>query len=61
MHEMSLAERTLQTIEETADKEKYNKVLAVWLEIGQLSGVETQALVLCFDAITRGSVAEGAR
>jgi len=61
MHEMSLAESILQTIEDVAAKEKYNKVIAVWLEIGQLSGVETQALTFCFDAVTRGSVAEGAR
>ncbi len=61
MHEMSLAEGILQTIEDAAGKEKFNKVLAVWLEIGRLSSVETQAMAFCFDAVTRGSVAEGAQ
>lgn len=61
MHEMSLAEGVLQLVEDAARKDSFNKVTAVWLEIGQLSGVEPQAMAFCFDAVTRGSVAEGAR
>ena len=33
----------------------------VWLELGALAHVEPDALAFCFDAVTRGSVAEGAR
>ena len=40
MHEMSLAEGVLQLIEDSAREQKFDKVVAVWLEIGQLSGVE---------------------
>ena len=36
-------------------------VRAVLLEIGALSHVEEQALRFCFDAVTRGTVADGAR
>jgi hydrogenase nickel incorporation protein HypA/HybF len=61
MHEMSLAEGVLQVIEDAARKDRFEKVTTVWLEIGQLSGVEPQAMAFCFDAVTRGSVAEGAR
>lgn len=61
MHEMSLAEGVLQVIEDAAQRDHFNKVTAVWLEIGQLSGVEPQAMAFCFDAVTRGSVADGAR
>ncbi len=61
MHEMSLAEGALQLIEEAARRDQFNKVSTVWLEIGQLSGVEPEALAFCFDAVARGSVAEGAR
>ena len=61
MHEMSLAEGVLQLIEDAARKDPFKKVNAVWLEIGQLSGVEPEALAFCFDAVTRGTVAEGAR
>jgi len=61
MHEMSLAEGVLQLIEDAARQDAFKKVSAVWLEIGQLSGVEPQAMAFCFDAVTRASVADGAR
>ena len=61
MHEMSLAEGVLQLIEDAARAQEFSKVTAVWLEIGQLAGVEADALRFCFDAVTRGSLAEGAQ
>lgn len=61
MHEMSLAEGVLQLIEDAARRDPFNKVGTVWLEIGQLSGVDPEALAFCFDAVTRNTVAEGAR
>lgn len=61
MHEMSLAEGVLQLIEDAARRDQFNKVSTVWLEIGQLSGVEPEALAFCFDAVTRDTVADGAR
>ncbi|MBK7326950.1 MAG: hydrogenase maturation nickel metallochaperone HypA [Propionivibrio sp.] len=60
MHEMSLAEGVLQLIEDSARQEEFSKVTTVWLEIGQLAGVEVEAMRFCFDAVTRGSLAEGA-
>lgn len=60
MHEMSLAEGVLQLIEEAAARESFSQVKMVCLEIGQLSGVEPSAMRFCFDAVTRGSVAQGA-
>jgi len=61
MHEMSLAQGVLQIIEDHALKERFTRVTSVWLEIGALSGVEPEAMRFCFDAVTRGSVAQGAR
>lgn len=61
MHEMSLAEGVLQLIEDAARREAFSRVKTVWLEIGQLSGVEPEAMAFCFDAVVRGSVADGAR
>lgn len=61
MHEMSLAEGVLQIIEDAARTQGYRRVSAVCLELGQLSAVEPEALAFCFDAVTRGSIAEGAR
>ncbi len=60
MHEMSLAEGVLQLIEDAAREQKFAKVTTVWLEIGQLSGVEVEAMRFCFDAVTRDSIAAGA-
>ncbi|MEY4099938.1 MAG: hypothetical protein RL300_1109 [Pseudomonadota bacterium] len=61
MHEMSLAEGVLQLIEDAARRDRFNRVSTVWLEIGRLSAVEPEALAFCFDAVTRGTVADGAR
>ncbi|HQR55611.1 MAG TPA: hydrogenase maturation nickel metallochaperone HypA [Burkholderiaceae bacterium] len=61
MHEMSLAEGILQIVEDTARANAAAQVRAVLLEIGALSHVEEQALRFCFDAVTRGTVADGAR
>lgn len=60
MHEMSLAEGVLQLIEDTVSRQDCNKVKLVVLEIGQLATVEPEAMRFCFDAVTRGSIAEGA-
>ena len=61
MHEMSLAESVLQIIEELARSQNFRRVRSVTLEIGVLSAVEPDAMRFCFDAVTHGSIAEGAR
>ncbi len=61
MHEMSLAEGILQIVEETARSHHAIRVRSVVLELGALSHVEEQALRFCFDAVTRGTVADGAQ
>ena len=61
MHEMSLAEGVLQLIEDAARAQEFSRVTTVWLEIGQLSGVEVEAMKFCFDAVVRDSIADGAR
>jgi len=61
MHEMSLAEGILQIVEDTARANAAARVRSVLLEIGVLSHVEESALRFCFDAVTRGTLAEGAR
>lgn len=61
MHEMSIAEGIIQVLEEQAKAQNYQRVKTVWLEIGPLAMIETDALTFCFDAVTRGSLAEGAK
>jgi hydrogenase nickel incorporation protein HypA/HybF len=61
MHEMSLCEGVLQVLESEAKKQGFEKVKSVWLEIGELAGVEIEAMEFCFDAVTRNSLADGAQ
>ncbi len=61
MHEMSLCEGILQTLEQQAEVQDYQKVRTVWLEIGALAGVEVEALRFSFDVVMEGSLAEGAK
>lgn len=60
MHEMSLAEGVLQIIEDSARTQNFSRVKTVWLEIGQLAGVEKEAMRFCFDAVVRDSIAQDA-
>jgi len=60
MHEMSLAEGVLQLIEDSAKTQDFSRVKTVWLEIGQLAGVEAEAMKFCFDAVMRDSIAQDA-
>jgi hydrogenase nickel incorporation protein HypA/HybF len=60
MHEMSLAEGVLQLVEETALREKAQRVKLVVLEIGRLSSVEPDAMRFCFEAVTNGGIAQDA-
>ena len=61
MHEMSLAEGVLQLIEDSAKTQDFSRVKTVWLEIGQLAGVEVEAMKFCFDAVVRDSIAQDAK
>ncbi|MFA7290841.1 MAG: hydrogenase maturation nickel metallochaperone HypA [Rhodocyclaceae bacterium] len=61
MHEMSLAEGVIQIIEDAARTQGFAKVKTVFLEIGWLSSVEPDSMAFCFDAVSRGTIAEGAK
>jgi len=61
MHEMSLCEGVLQVLQTEASKQGFSKVIAVWLEIGDLSSVEPEAMLFSFDVVARNSLADGAK
>ena len=61
MHEMSLCEGILQILQDESHKQGFNRVKNVWLEIGDLSGIEIDAMLFSFDAVTRNSLADGAK
>jgi len=61
MHEMSLCEGVLQILQTEAKNQGFTKVKTVWLEIGDLSSVEPDAMLFSFDVVTRNSLADGAK
>ena len=61
MHEVALAEGILRIVQDAARRHGATRVATVTLEIGSLAHVEPRALEFCFDAVARGTPAEGAR
>jgi hydrogenase nickel incorporation protein HypA/HybF len=61
MHEMSLCAGVVGLVEDEARKQPFLKVKSITLEIGVLGHVEPEAMLFCFDAVSRGTIAEGAR
>jgi hydrogenase nickel incorporation protein HypA/HybF len=60
MHELSLAESLIESIEEEARRQGFSRVRRVRLEVGALSGVEPEALRFGFEVAARDTLAEGA-
>lgn len=61
MHEMALCQGVVDLIDEEAGRQKFGRVKTVVLEIGVLGHVEPEAMLFCFDAVSRGTRVEGAR
>ena len=61
MHEMSLTESIVDIAVEAAQKEGARRVTRLVVDVGQLSHVEPEALEFCFAAVSRGTLAEGAK
>ena len=61
MHEISICEGILQVLEAEAIKQGFSKIKTVFLEIGDLSSIELDALSFGFDVVTKNSVADGAK
>jgi len=61
MHELALTESIRRILEGEAERHGFSVVRVVRLELGALSHADPEALRFCFDAVMRGSLAEGAR
>lgn len=57
MHELSITRNIVSIVQEHA---KGRKVRAVRLDVGQLSGIEVDAIRFCFDLCAQGTTLEGA-
>jgi hydrogenase nickel incorporation protein HypA/HybF len=58
MHELSITQSVVEICEQNAGG---RRVLAVILELGELSGIVPDSVEFCFEACTRGTLLEGAR
>jgi hydrogenase nickel incorporation protein HypA/HybF len=61
MHEVSLMENVIGLIEDQLRLSPFSRVRIIRLELGALGPAEPDCLRFCFDAVARGTVAEGAR
>lgn len=61
MHEMALCQGIVGLVEDEAARQSFGRVKAIVLEVGVLGHVEPDALLFCFDAVSRETRAEGAR
>lgn len=61
MHEMALTQGVVSLVEDAARKTKFSRAKAIVIEIGELGHVEPDAMAFCFEAVARGTIAEGAR
>ena len=59
MHEMAIAEGILDIALDYAQKNGAARIERIGLLLGELSGVETDALSLCFSSLTADTIAAG--
>lgn len=61
MHEMSMAQELVEIIEQNMRANGMTRLVAARMRVGEMAPVVPEALEFCFDAVTRGTLAEGAR
>jgi len=59
MHEITLCQYALETMERFARQNNARRITAVWIEVGAFSCVEAEALRFCFDVACRETLAQG--
>jgi len=60
MHELAVCEGLRKVLEEQAQARNFTRVIQVWLEIGELAGLEVDAIRFSFNVAMKGSLAEDA-
>ena len=60
MHEAALAESIINIALEVAKENNSKKISAVGLKLGDMAGVEVEALNLSFNVLSKDTIAEGA-
>jgi len=60
MHEVSLIENVIALVEDQRRTESFARVRVIRLQVGALGHAQPDCLRFCFDAVARGTIAEGA-
>ncbi|MCA3014129.1 MAG: hydrogenase maturation nickel metallochaperone HypA [Myxococcaceae bacterium] len=60
MHEVALAQRIVEIVQEQAGRLRFEGVKRVFLRLGAFAHVEPEALTFGFAAAARGTIAQGA-
>ncbi|MCX7872096.1 MAG: hydrogenase maturation nickel metallochaperone HypA [Verrucomicrobiae bacterium] len=60
MHEVGIMANVLRIAEETARRNEAERILRLKVRIGVMSGVVMEALEFAFEALKKGTMAEGA-
>lgn len=60
MHELSIATRIVDIVGRVVEENHATRVGSVTVEVGRLSGIDRSSLEFCFQAITGGTILEGA-
>lgn len=55
MHELGIANSILATVRKEADSSAHRRVVAVGIQLGELSGVNSEALAFGFEALVKGT------
>lgn len=61
MHELSVAEGIIGIVEKTATQHQLKSVKEVRIALGELVGVDPDALAFAWESVTRSGVARGAK
>jgi hydrogenase nickel incorporation protein HypA/HybF len=59
MHEISVALSLLEGVQSTADEQGIDRVCAVHVRVGALSGIVRDALIFSWDVVTAETICEG--
>jgi hydrogenase nickel incorporation protein HypA/HybF len=61
MHEMAIAQGVLDIVLDSAARHDAKKIMLIRLQVGQMTGVEPEALRFCFEALSEGTASAGAQ
>jgi hydrogenase nickel incorporation protein HypA/HybF len=61
MHELSIAQNIVETLERTARQNNATRVVSAVLKLGELTCIEPETLTFAFEVTAKGTAAEGCR